>query len=76
MSEYVYVIFDKDMGFVVGAYRTMDEVMKEIFDTMKECGYGSFQFFDDGVDGYSVVFPHADEKCVGHYEINRVEMGS
>lgn len=76
MNEYVYVIVDQDLGSVVAIHRTMDGVMREILDTMEACDYGSFQFFNDGEDGYSVVFPHEYKNCVGHYEINRMEVGS
>lgn len=73
MNNIVYVIRDIDMNFTVNVCRTMEKVMENIMETMKEAGYTSFTFVDaDSV--YFVTFPHGDSRCVGHWRIERWEM--
>lgn len=73
MDNIVYVIRDTDMNYTVDVCRTMEKVMKNIMETMKEAGYTTFTFVNTG-SVYFVTFPCADHKYVGHWRIEKWEM--
>ena len=73
MDNIVYVIRDTDMNYTVDVCKTMEKVMENIMETMKEAGYGSFTFVDAG-SVYFVTFPHGNPQCVGHWRIEKWEM--
>ena len=75
MNNKVYVIIDKDMGYVVGVYGSMSKALKKVFDT-SQYGYDGFTLNTSAEieDAWEIVFPHEVPSCVGHWRIELSEL--
>ena len=70
----IYVINDMDMGFVVGAYKTIEKVLIIAMTTMTAGGYSEFILKEQNEDEWFITFPHRYPDCVGHWHVTRVEL--
>lgn len=70
--EKKFVIFDKEMGDVIGIYNTFEGVMKEVMETAKYYEHEPKIEYDEGGETWYFTFEDADPRCVGHWEAYRV----